>query len=431
MSGILTGSGILTSGGTPRPFDAASISGLAAWYDFSKLGKTLSNGDTVSSVPDQSGNGRTATRVSGNQTYVANGIGGKGAIRWSSGRLESPSFQHFPSTAGTWIMASQLMALPDRAMVLGDFSQASNDWVWYANPFGSSEKLFISGNGLQGIAWADLVGCSNIQLLRRNGAAVDFWVNGIKVANYTVTNSQPGAAKLYIGDGNIWRSADIRVTDVIGYDHAITDAQIKSVFSGLGRKLWSGNPRLVVCDGDSITNGIGSSDSRYAYPVQMRPEISGRYYHLNLGVAGYTLTNLIAQIANRTALAAGYAFDSVYVGWACTNDINDGHSLSSIQTNMLTWINDIRAGGYKYVVIVPPLPRTDISAGKEAVRKTVVDWMRSNWSTFADEFADVTNNWLMADPANTTYYADGIHPTDIGHALNAACIAQAVNRLPQ
>jgi len=60
----------------------ASVAGCTTWYDVQAM--SPSNGATVSTVTDQSGNGNTAT-ATGSPTYATNAINSRAAINFTSG----------------------------------------------------------------------------------------------------------------------------------------------------------------------------------------------------------------------------------------------------------------------------------------------------------------------------------------------------------
>jgi len=424
---IVSGEGVVT---VEPPFSPMDIPDLMVWYDFGALGDSLADGASVTSVADSSGNGHTATRVSGNQTYLADAINGKGGIAWSSGRMDTPSFQQWPSQAATWFIVAKHMADANEAMLMGTYSQGSSDWLLYSNSNPGGTKFFMNGQ-FKSVSFIDLAGVSNIQVWRRNGTALQLWLNGYHYVDFTLPAAQPTAGALALGDRSIGRSANVHSTDIFAYSRSITDDEILQATEGMSRKLYGGPPRAIVCNGDSITAGIGASSGRYQYPTQLQSKISGRYVRFNTGVGGYTVPVLIANAATSYNIANNYDFDSVFVGWGGSNDLVSNRSATDIFNDIQTWFGIMRANGFKYLVTCTILPRTDLTGPQEAERVALNGLILGNYASYADAVADTGNDPRMQHPENTTYYSgDGIHPNDAGHAIDAENIASAVNSLP-
>jgi len=132
---------------------------------------------------------------------------------------------------------------------------------------------------------------------------------------------------------------------------------------------------------------------------------------------------------------AGFvAVDPMYQSSAITNDVlvwagtNDG-TTSTAGSAMRQYCADRHALGWKCIV-ASMLSRT----ASDTYKNSLNTWMRQNWSSFADAFADIGSDPVLgADNAfsNVTYFlADGIHLQQAAITTHVLPIMQhAVNRL--
>jgi lysophospholipase L1-like esterase len=190
----------------------------------------------------------------------------------------------------------------------------------------------------------------------------------------------------------------------------------------------------IVCDGDSITFGSGSTAGGLkTYPYQLLSGLASNTYEgpFNLGISGQTAAQLVASYPNLGALAyQSGRTKNIYVAWAGTNDLYFGASAATAYNSYASWCALARATGYK-VVAVTILPRSNSGTpgSFEADRQTFNTSVRNNYTTFADALADVAANTTIGDAGdqtNVTYYFDLCHMTDAGYAIVAGIVKTAV-----
>lgn len=194
----------------------------------------------------------------------------------------------------------------------------------------------------------------------------------------------------------------------------------------------------IVCDGNSMTYGTGTTTLLKAYPKQLIRSINDIVNYEaahNIGIAGQTTPQIITAYPNRAALC----FDTsksknIYVPWECTNDLFFGASAATAYSNYVTLCGLARDTGYK-VVAVTVLPRSNSGTPGtfEADRQTVNTNIRNNWASFADALADVAANTTIGDAGdetNATYYSDLVHMTDAGYLIVADIIKTAILTIP-
>lgn len=182
-------------------------------------------------------------------------------------------------------------------------------------------------------------------------------------------------------------------------------------------------PRGVVFDGDSITQG-GSSNP--TYPDRFRT-ITG-LYRVNLGVATRRLQAMSDTYAAR-GVGAHFNADTcdTLVILGGINDISQvSTSSATLNTVIRTYCAQARASGYR-VFVGTVMPYTGLSGPQEATRIAHNANLRANWPSFADGLIDYATTVGLINPANTTYYADGLHPNGTGSGVMAEAARVALS----
>ncbi len=182
---------------------------------------------------------------------------------------------------------------------------------------------------------------------------------------------------------------------------------------------------LYVADGDSITEGIGASHGA-SYPRQMEALLGHAWRIHNCGISGDTLAGRDQAYAARIApFCDPRAARRVLSIFAATNDLALGADAASLAAHLRSYCARARATGFR-VIVATTLPRPDLSPGQGRQLHAHNAFIRQDWRGFCDGVADVA-----ADPvfAGTAIYADGLHPTSLGHAHIAQIMAGAVDAL--
>lgn len=189
---------------------------------------------------------------------------------------------------------------------------------------------------------------------------------------------------------------------------------------------------LVVFEGDSLTQGTGSTEGN-DYPSQT-VRLLGAYNidKRNLGFGGQQLADMLADAEDDidALLPTGYPRD-ICVLWGGVNDISASAAAEDIEADIETFCSGRQAAGYK--VIACTIAPYNSSDEHETLRLTVNTWIRGHYGDFADALADIAANEhfdAKADALDTTYYkVDGIHLTDAGYAIVAGIVKTAIESL--
>lgn len=178
----------------------------------------------------------------------------------------------------------------------------------------------------------------------------------------------------------------------------------------------------VVFAGTSITGGNGSTyDVGFPFKsvrASTKKPQGRRYWQGGASIstiAGFTVdTNLVVGSTNILVVEAG---------------ANDCCTQPTFVTALKAYVAARRAAGWK-VIVATILPRSDVS-NFNTFRNGVNTTIKSD-SSWYDGLADIASDSNMGPDGasdNTTYYADGVHPTALGYTTLAAYYTTAINLL--
>lgn len=180
---------------------------------------------------------------------------------------------------------------------------------------------------------------------------------------------------------------------------------------------------FIDFDGDSLTQGIGTSDqTNYAYPYQMSLLVAGGppkiYNDGNSGDQLVTAANLAATSPLLRLTTHGAYTNRVVLALWGTNDINAGRTDAQVKADIDTYIANIRTGdpGAK-IIMGTLLPRTAFNGTQNGYKASVNAYILSGAAH--DGFIDFAVDPRLDDSTDLTYYADGTHCTDAGYAAMA------------
>lgn len=419
-------------------FSPGTLSAVKYWIDAGLItGVTDGSNITTAKLVDQSLSALGALATATATIYRANGGNGKPAVEFdgSTSVIVSPTFsvatnrrefivlkpiaftnQHYLSDGGALDQGS-LFASNGTA-----FGQA-----FAANTLGTPVPLW--GGWENGVyVLIDLV---------TNGASSSLQVSGqtLKTGNITTAGTK---TKATLGaPGNLLGGffGNLQVAEYIIADSTLTAPQATQIRNYLLAKHAIVTRKFLICDGNSLTLGTGSTGGTNGWPVQIIPLLtggSGTWRVLNNGVGGQVTTAMDTQAstggANTTDGYLGFYARTVVVGWEVSNDIIAGTSAATAYSNYTTfWANRLAANAAAKRVAVTCMKRTDMTGPQETARQTVNANILANWPTFADALIDPTADARLNDPTNLTFFADGIHLTDAGYAIFSGLMATAIN----
>jgi lysophospholipase L1-like esterase len=269
-----------------------------------------------------------------------------------------------------------------------------------------------------------------------NGASSAIYVNGSLTAILAGDVGAQTISQTYLGGnyggGNLLTGKIASVIITRGADTARQRSEMLAYLGAYyGITVDSGAKRLVICDGDSLTAGTGSTAGQ-TYPVQLIAALGSGYEAINDGTGGHTVVQMLASVAPLDEYIAVTRPRTYYVGWGGGNDIyTSGTDAGALFANYVALLRGRRVSGAK-VVACTQLPRSIVSTPSyyERQRLAFNAMVRSQWRTFADALADMGANTtigLAGSEMNTTYFdPDRVHMTNAGYAIVAGLVQTAI-----
>lgn len=398
--------------------DAGTITGVAD-------GGTIAAADLV----DQSSYARGALTAATACTYRADAGNGKPAIEFngSTSYAKSPSFV-LPQRLWVFLVLKPLGGLEgprfydgntvNKAILYNGGLPASGGW---------SFKQYAITAGL-----ADYTPDLNLICLassKYDGVSSTLQVNGNQVSTASGgTNGYTDGMTLGAA-GNFAAGffANYQFLEMVVANSTLTDAQAEQIQAYLTAKhsiITRGN---VVCDGNSLTAGVGATGGQ-SYPTQLLALIGGnaRYRLLNKGVSGQTTPQMTADAATDIDPQARDFLQPFCVAWEITNDIVvNGANGTTAYNNFVTYCTGRQAAGFT-VIALTVLDRVDFTSTMRGYRNDANTSLRANWATFSSALVDVAAIPELSDYTNTTYFTDGVHLTNAGYALVADAVYDAL-----
>jgi lysophospholipase L1-like esterase len=191
----------------------------------------------------------------------------------------------------------------------------------------------------------------------------------------------------------------------------------------------------ILCDGNSLTAGDGTTVTTHSYPGQVNQILTTLGVNAlvqNFGVNSQTTLDMLAHAHAQIDPLFNPKFNvNVVVAWEGTNQLYFGGTGAQAYQTLLQYCLGRRAAGFK-VLILTILPRANagVPVTFEMDRNFVNSALRNNWQEFADGIVDVAADPRLQDATNRTYYlSDGAHLNDAGYQIVAQQVGAAVLRL--
>lgn len=267
--------------------------------------------------------------------------------------------------------------------------------------YDSLENSLVTG------LWTIEVGTSSRVTNSRN---FKYNVFGVKNSSAIPSNTFATPTGFHtIGNQPTTNNSENAIQRVFGYSRVLNDGEIRSVSEYISQTYNLPLPTIVITEGDSIT-------ASGTYPNYIWSELlseSLNYYVYNNAVSGsktsdiinLRLTDLVerydARVENIITLMIGH------------NDLAANVPVNTIWDNINTICNDLRDAGYK--IILQTVLISNIETGSPSKMTELTDLnnrIRTMGTGIADVIVDSYNIPELLDPSNTTYYVDGVHPTN-------------------
>lgn len=193
---------------------------------------------------------------------------------------------------------------------------------------------------------------------------------------------------------------------------------------------------MIVCDGDSLTQGNSASAVSKTWPEVFKVLMLGgnassrRWGIFNAGVGGQTFVDLQSDAASQIDAQLSFQ-DAILVAWAGINDLYvDNVNASTLESRWNTYFSARNSAGWttggRRLVAVTVIAAGVLSAQQNTDRASFNTWLRANYSTYATHLLDLAADSRFQNSGDTNYYnADTVHLTDLGYQTVAE-LASAV-----
>lgn len=194
----------------------------------------------------------------------------------------------------------------------------------------------------------------------------------------------------------------------------------------------------IVFDGNSLTAGQGAA-SGMDYPAQLIALLEALgitgIADYNFGVGGQTTTDMDSDAASQIDTLILPGVQNILFAWEIGNDIYFNGDVSAAQTRFQNYCLARQAAGWT-VIVFTLTPRNQSTAFGDDVTtyntklNSANTWLRANYTGFASGLVDVAADSRLSDYLDSTYYADGIHHTNLGYGVDAELALPVILGLP-
>jgi lysophospholipase L1-like esterase len=432
------------------------ITGCKLWlqgdlglFDATSGGSEPADGGSVKRWEDQSGNAMHFTEGTAPPTRRNSGVNGARSVRFASASSQFLGLPH--ASAGVlntlqtgsytfcftadWVSIGTNNCLFAKGVARQIYYAPSATAAFRRNATGMGFRIPTSGDTGHLATATPYIITYTFSLTSGTTGVETFRVNGNIVAQRTADiGSVDTTSDWRVGAGNTGAASFFHngdIGDIIAYNSVLTSQQILDVEAYLRTRLGISIPHSyesgvrLVCDGDSITYGQGNSANK-SWPAQCLTQLGRDILVQNAAIAGSNVSSTLDTGIKASAVDT-LSIATVLSG---TNAINSGTSAATVYSTIQSWCADARAKGYDKILVFTILPRSGFDATKETVRTTVNQSIRdgfANATLDCDAVADIGADSTLSNPANTTYYQDGTHPTDAGQAVIAGYAATKIS----
>lgn len=197
------------------------------------------------------------------------------------------------------------------------------------------------------------------------------------------------------------------------------------------------NNSIVICDGDSRTDGFTGGTSAWRYSEHL--DLGKNYTVYNTATGGATFTDNeiegVRWITNDaynvvTPLYSNNMLNNIVVIWAGFNDLavrdkSPHDTFESLKSYCLAR----KSEGFKVIVVTEPSTTSIVGDERRLVLNSLV---RNSVTDYADGLVDLEQNEFIGPrgtASNTKYFFDGVHMTEEGYGLVGALVRSEILNL--
>lgn len=274
--------------------------------------------------------------------------------------------------------------------------------------------------------------------VRTAAGATEVFDGKTRVASASTTASALKVSGLSALAGFFWSG---HMHEVLAFNSRLSDADWTALANYLRDKWALADRRRIVLDGDSITQGTGASVPANAWAALLAASLGSTGFHVaNFGISGQTVGNatagggpavymrLNAAVEEYTAGLRTGGGNNVLIAWGGTNDLVFGRTAAQAFADYEAYCQGARTAGYK-VIALKMLDRNPSSGWTRTKRDDFNTLLVAGASGMCDTLLDPMAMDSRFDNYLSALFADGVHPSDAGHAILHTNILAAVNAL--
>lgn len=221
------------------------------------------------------------------------------------------------------------------------------------------------------------------------------------------------------------------ISEILVFNTALSNEQRSKLTTYLSDKWTIPTKRTIVCCGNSLTSGFGSTTGA-AQALDLTTLVGDNYPNklvAALGHANYSMRvdsysgRTLAQMLEEDSLA-DFCFSQslgvpIAIVWEITNELGQHKSAGGSIDALVMYCNARRRRGFKVAVMTClPSQLAGLYAGFESDRTIVNSYIRANYLSFADKLIDVAADTRLQTPTDTTYFnADKLHLNSVGYGV--------------
>jgi lysophospholipase L1-like esterase len=208
------------------------------------------------------------------------------------------------------------------------------------------------------------------------------------------------------------------------------------IFNSQNKKKLSLENAVIVCDGNSLTQGTGASNpATTSYPARIDASAGFETATIyNLGVSGQTTQQMIDDAVGQVNPLYNASVSNVLIAWEVGNDLYYNGNVSAAMSRFWSYCDARRAVGFKVIVVTcPPRDQATTFGDNSAQYNTKLNeanaLILSDYTSHADGVVDLASDSRFAGYNLTYYDADKVHFTDAGYQVIADLIKNRIINL--
>lgn len=168
-------------------------------------------------------------------------------------------------------------------------------------------------------------------------------------------------------------------------------------------------------DGQSFNNYPQAVASDKPYTVRLLELLktgTTTFGSSNQAISGTSYTDRNSTVVSRVDQFGTRYETLVICDFSGVKDISEGKTPAQILALAEAYADARRVAGFDYILTATVTKNTGYTAGQETTRQQYNNLLRANANNKFDAILDIDSLAHAQNPANTTYFTDGIHPSN-------------------